>query len=101
MAKKSRFLHTPVEPFAVESGLTADQILARMEQSSAQSAAIFSSSWSSNDVPRLGSGVAWMEPDFAASGWPSANLPAGYGFGGLATDLSFAMKISAAPLKVA
>jgi deoxyhypusine synthase len=36
MAKKSRFLHTPVEPFAVEAGLTADQILARMERISFQ-----------------------------------------------------------------
>src|SRR5216117_2871082 len=48
-------------------------------------------SWSSNGVPRLGSGVAWMEPDFAARGWPSGNLPAGYGFGGLATDLTSVM----------
>jgi deoxyhypusine synthase len=29
--KKSRFLQTPVEPFAVESGLTIDQVLQRME----------------------------------------------------------------------
>ncbi|HEY2952430.1 MAG TPA: lamin tail domain-containing protein, partial [Verrucomicrobiae bacterium] len=55
-------------------------------------------SWSSNGVPRLGSGVAWMEPDFAANGWPSGNLPAGYGFGGLATDLSFAMSDKAPSL---
>ena len=34
--KKSRFLQTPVEPFAVDSGLTADEILARMEQISFQ-----------------------------------------------------------------
>src|SRR5579864_3498491 len=31
MRKKSRFLHTPIEPFAVEGGLTADGVLARME----------------------------------------------------------------------
>src|SRR5262245_35428283 len=31
MTKKSRFLHTPVKPFAVESGLAAEEILARME----------------------------------------------------------------------
>jgi deoxyhypusine synthase len=31
MKKKSRFLQTPVEPFAIEGGLTADQILSRME----------------------------------------------------------------------
>src|SRR5215467_9508157 len=36
MKKKSRFLQTPIEPFAVESGLTADQILSRMERISFQ-----------------------------------------------------------------
>src|SRR5439155_16339886 len=36
MAKKSRFLHTPVEPFTVEAGLTGDQILSRMERISFQ-----------------------------------------------------------------
>src|SRR3982074_3778953 len=36
MKKKSRFLQTPIEPFAVEGGLTADQVLARMERSSFQ-----------------------------------------------------------------
>src|SRR5947209_266411 len=36
MAKKSRFLQTPVEPFTVEAGLTGDQILARMERISFQ-----------------------------------------------------------------
>ncbi len=36
MKKKSRFLHTPIEPFAVEVGLTADQVLARMERISFQ-----------------------------------------------------------------
>ena len=36
MKKKSRFLHTPVEPFAVEGGLPAEQILARMERISFQ-----------------------------------------------------------------
>src|SRR5437667_11779456 len=36
MAKKSRFLHTPVEPFAVDAALTADQILSRMERISFQ-----------------------------------------------------------------
>ena len=55
-------------------------------------------SWSSNGVPCLGSGVAWMEPDFVANGWPSGNLPAGYGFGGLATDLSFSMSNKAPSL---
>src|SRR5438876_11744767 len=36
MPKKSRFLQTPVEPFTVEAGLTADQILSRMERISFQ-----------------------------------------------------------------
>src|SRR5213592_1984800 len=36
MTKKSRFLQTPIEPFAVEAGLTADQILSRMERISFQ-----------------------------------------------------------------
>ncbi len=36
MPKKSRFLQTPVEPFAVEAGLTTDQILSRMERISFQ-----------------------------------------------------------------
>jgi len=36
MKKKSRFLQTPIEPFAVEAGLTADQVLARMERISFQ-----------------------------------------------------------------
>lgn len=36
MAKKSRFLKTPVEPFRVEPGRTADEVLARMERISFQ-----------------------------------------------------------------
>jgi len=36
MKKKSRFLQTPIEPFAVESGLGADEVLARMERISFQ-----------------------------------------------------------------
>src|SRR6187455_3305531 len=36
MNKKSRFLQTPIEPFAVEAGLMADQILARVERISFQ-----------------------------------------------------------------
>jgi len=36
MKKKSSFLQTPIEPFAVEAGLTADQVLARMERISFQ-----------------------------------------------------------------
>src|SRR5436309_4017902 len=36
MKKKSRFLQTPIEPFVVEGGLSADQILARMERISFQ-----------------------------------------------------------------
>ncbi len=36
MKKKSRFLQTPIQPFAVEEGLTADEILSRMERISFQ-----------------------------------------------------------------
>src|SRR5689334_13466364 len=36
MKKKSRFLQTPIEPFTVEAGLTADEILSRMERISFQ-----------------------------------------------------------------
>ena len=36
MKKKSRFLQTPIQPFAVEGGLTADEILSRMERISFQ-----------------------------------------------------------------
>jgi deoxyhypusine synthase len=34
--KKSRFLETPIEPFTVEAGLTAEAVLARMERISFQ-----------------------------------------------------------------
>jgi deoxyhypusine synthase len=36
MAPKSRFLRVPVEPFAVEPDLSADDLLARMERVSFQ-----------------------------------------------------------------
>jgi deoxyhypusine synthase len=36
MPQKSRFLRVPVEPFAVDSGLSADDVLARMERVSFQ-----------------------------------------------------------------
>jgi deoxyhypusine synthase len=36
MTKKSRFLQVPIEPFTVEGGLTADQVLTRMERISFQ-----------------------------------------------------------------
>ncbi len=36
MKKRSRFLQTPIEPFTVEGGLTADQLLERMERISFQ-----------------------------------------------------------------
>src|SRR5688500_638832 len=34
--KRSRFLQTPIEPFVVEAGLTADEVVARMERISFQ-----------------------------------------------------------------
>ena len=36
MSRRSRFLRTPVEPFAVTAGLSADDVLARMEKVSFQ-----------------------------------------------------------------
>src|SRR6202166_1563952 len=36
MKKKSRFLQTPIEPFVVEAGLSADAVIARMERISFQ-----------------------------------------------------------------
>ena len=36
MTKKSRFLQTPIEPFAVEAGLSASDVLSRMERISFQ-----------------------------------------------------------------
>jgi deoxyhypusine synthase len=36
MKKKSRFLQTPIEPFIVDAGLTAEQMLSRMERISFQ-----------------------------------------------------------------
>ena len=36
MSKKSRFLRTPIEPFRVEPGLSADEVLRRMERISFQ-----------------------------------------------------------------
>src|ERR1700686_5147115 len=36
MKKKSRFLQTPIEPFVVEAGLSADKLLSRMERISFQ-----------------------------------------------------------------
>src|SRR5690349_10551205 len=36
MKKKSRFLQAPVEPFAVDAGLSADEVVARMERISFQ-----------------------------------------------------------------
>jgi len=48
-------------------------------------------SWSTNDVARIGSGVVWNQPEFADSAWNTGNLPAGYNFAGLATDLTGSM----------
>ena len=36
MKKKSRFLQTPIEPFTVEAGISADELLTRMERISFQ-----------------------------------------------------------------
>ena len=49
-------------------------------------------SWDAGGVPRLGSGPQWVEWGFDVTGWTSAFLPAGYGFTGLASDLTSRMK---------
>ena len=36
MTQKSRFLRVPVEPFAAEPGLSADEVLSRLERISFQ-----------------------------------------------------------------
>lgn len=43
-------------------------------------------------VPRVGTGRAWHDPAFSTTGWNAGLLPAGYGFTGLATDLTSLMK---------
>ena len=48
-------------------------------------------SWSTNDVAQLGTGVPWKAPEYADGGWSMGNLPAGYGFTGLSTDLTGTM----------
>jgi hypothetical protein len=48
-------------------------------------------SWSTNDVAHLGSGVPWQAPDYVDSAWSTGNLPAGYGFTGMSTDLTGTM----------
>lgn len=49
-------------------------------------------SYDSNGIPRLGSGAGWFEPNFRDQQWPSGHLPAGFGFGGLGTDVGSAMQ---------
>jgi hypothetical protein len=49
-------------------------------------------SWSTNDVAQLGSGTVWRVPEFPDAAWATGNLPAGYGFAGLVTDLTLTMK---------
>jgi hypothetical protein len=55
-------------------------------------------SWSTNDVAQLGSGVSWKAPEYVDSAWSTGNLPAGYGFTGLSTDLTSAMSNQAPSL---
>ncbi len=55
-------------------------------------------SWSTNGVAHLGSGVPWQAPEYVDSGWSTGNLPAGYGFTGLSTDLTGAMSNQAPSL---
>lgn len=55
-------------------------------------------SWDSQGVPRLGSGIRWMDLEFEPVQWGNAYLPAGYGFTGLATVLAAQMKDKACSL---
>ena len=55
-------------------------------------------SWSTNDVARIGSGMVWSQPEFADSTWTLGNLPAGYNFTGLTTDLEGSMSNQAPSL---
>ncbi len=55
-------------------------------------------SWSTNDVPHLGSGLSWTAPEYEDSSWNTGNLPAGYGFSGLSTDLTTSMSHQAPSL---
>ncbi len=48
-------------------------------------------SWPTSEFAQLGSGVAWNSLDFADGSWSTGNLPAGYGFSGLSTDLTGTM----------
>src|SRR5208283_6193639 len=48
-------------------------------------------SWSTNDVAQLGSGVSWRTLEYTENAWNTGNLPAGYGFTGMATDLTGTM----------
>ena len=49
-------------------------------------------SWNAEGAAKVGSGLRWQDPWFAALGWSRGYLPAGYAFSGLATDLGATMK---------
>jgi len=55
-------------------------------------------SWSTNDVAQMGSGVSWKATEYVDSAWSTGNLPAGYGFTGLSTDLTSVMSNQAPSL---
>ncbi len=48
--------------------------------------------YDSQGVPRLGSGIPWTDPAYNSLSWSNGLLPAGYGFTGIATDLSSQMR---------
>lgn len=48
--------------------------------------------WTPAGAPRLGSGVAWHEPEFSAVNWTNLTLPAGYSYSGLSTSLQNSMR---------
>jgi len=56
--------------------------------------------WDAAGVPRVGSGARWVDLEFDATSWSNGPLPAGYGFSGLATDLTAQMEGKAPSLYV-
>ncbi len=55
-------------------------------------------SWDATGMPHLGSGVQWTKLDFNPLSWSNSLLPVGYGFSGLARNLTAEMKDKAPSL---
>jgi hypothetical protein len=48
--------------------------------------------WSATGVPKLGMGRAWQDATFSDANWSTGTLPAGYGYGSIATNLQSKMQ---------